>query len=195
MLNKFLIANLDGQRVLSGGGAFTPAQFEAHEVVFHPGFAFGIDPLRPLSAGSYELSSEGVPAAAIDYVAGGRLMTPLLDLKHAKKAGRPPTPMPRGSSSFALPAPASDVEALVAGLDRGLIVHQMLGLHTQDSARGSFSLTVAQGLVVEDGRAIGRAKALIAGNFLEALREGPTFASVPGKDGLALMIMGEVLPG
>ena len=195
MINKFLVANLDGQRVLSGGGAFTPAQFEAHEAVFHPDFDFGVDPTRPLSAGSYEISREGVPAQAMRYVEGGRLVTPLLDLKYAKKAQLPPTPMPRGGSSFWLPRPASDVEVLVGGLERGLIVHQMLGLHTQDSARGSFSLTVVQGLVVEHGRPLGRAKAIIAGNFLEALREGVTFASVPGKDGLALMIMGEVLPG
>lgn len=195
MINKFVVANLDGQRVLNGGGAFTPAQFEAGEAVFHPGFDFGVDPTKPLSAGSYEISREGVPSRAMRYVEGGRLVTPLLDLKHAKKAGRPATAVPRGSSSFWLPKPAADVETLVGGLERGLIVHQMLGLHTQDSARGSFSLTVAQGLVVEGGKAVGRAKAIIAGNFLEALREGVTFASVPGKDGLALMITGEVLPG
>ena len=195
MINKFVVANLDGQRVLNGGGAFTPAQFEAREAVFHPGFDFGVDPTRPLSAGSYEISREGVPARAMRYVEGGRLITPLLDLKHAKKAGLPPTAVPRGSSSFWLPAPQADVESLVGSLERGLIVHQMLGLHTQDSARGSFSLTVAQGLVVEGGKAVGRAKAIIAGNFLEALREGVTFASVPGKDGMALMITGEVLPG
>ncbi len=195
MISKFLIANLDGQRVLSGGGAFTMAQFEAGEAVFHPSFDFGIDPTRPLSAGSYEISREGVPARALRCIEGGRLVTPLLDMKHAKKAGRPPTSMPRGGSSLWLPEPMSDVETLVAGLERGLIVHQMLGLHTQDSARGSFSLTVALGLVVENGKALGRAKAIIAGNFLEALREGVTFASVPGKDGLALMISAEVLPG
>lgn len=195
MINKYVIANLDGQRVLNGGGAFTPAQFAACEAVFHPGFDFGIDPTRPLSAGSYEISREGVPARAVRYIEGGRLVTPLLDLKHAKKAGLAPTSMPRGGSSFWLPAPVSDVDTLVAGLERGLIVHQMLGLHTQDSARGSFSLTVAQGLVVENGKAVGRAKAIIAGNFLEALKEGVSFASVPGKDGLALMITAEVLPG
>lgn len=195
MINKFLTANLDGQRVLNGGGAFSLAEFEAHEQVFHPRFSFGVDPTRPLSAGSYDISREGVPARALRYVEDGRLVTPLLDLKHAKKAGLAPTPMPRGGSSFWLPPPATDVATLIGGLERGLIVHQMLGLHTQDSARGSFSLTVAQGLVVEGGKALGRAKAIIAGNFLEALREGVTFASVPGKDGLALLLTGDVLPG
>lgn len=195
MINKFLIANLDGSRVLNGGGAFTLAQFQAREQVFHEGFDFGVEPTRPLSPGSYEVSSEGVPAARINYVEGGRLLTPLLDLKHAKKAGMAATPLPRGSSSFWLPAPAGGVDEAIAALDHGLIVHGLLGLHTQDSARGSFSVTVGQGLVVENGVVMGRAKAIIAGNFFEALAEPTTFLSVPGKEGLALAIDCEVLPG
>jgi PmbA protein len=123
------------------------------------------------------------------------LVTPLLDLKHAKKAGMAATPLPRGSSSFALPAPTRGAQAAIAALDHGLIVHGLLGLHTQDSARGSFSVTVGQGLVVEKGVVVGRAKAIIAGNFFEALAQTPTFLSVPGKEGLALSIDCEVLPG
>jgi PmbA protein len=157
--------------------------------------SFGLNPLRPLSAGSYVVSGEGVPAAECTLITGGRLVTPLLDLKHARKADRAPTPWPRGASSWVLPAPARDLEDLVASVERGLLVFQLLGLHTQDATSGRFSLTVSQGLVIDRGRLLGRAKAIIAGNFLELLQRPVTWARVPGKDGQVLAFEADVLPG
>ncbi|MEB3329446.1 MAG: metallopeptidase TldD-related protein [Candidatus Sericytochromatia bacterium] len=195
MWSRYVIGNLDGQRVLHGGGAFTLAQFGAEVAPFHPSLSFGLDPLRPLSTGSYVVSAEGVPARACSFIERGRLVTPLLDLKHARRAELPPTPWPRGASSWVLPAPTGDLEALIGTVERGLLVFQLLGLHTQDAASGRFSLTVSQGLVIERGRLLGRAKAIVAGNFLEALQSPVTWARVAGKDGLALALEMEVTPG
>lgn len=195
MLNKYVLANLDGQRVLNGQGAFGLEQFTGREGVFHPSFSLAIDPLQPLSPGAYELTREGVPAQKLTLIDQGKLQTPLLDLKHAKKAGLVPTPFPRGGSSLRIQGPSRPFDELVKGLERGLIVYQILGLHTQDSARGNFSLTVSQGLVVENGEVLGHAKAIIAGNFLQAMREGIQLGSVPGKEMPALQILADVIPG
>jgi PmbA protein len=195
MLNKFLMTNLDGQRVLNGSSAFHLDQFTAGAEVFHSAFGLAVDPLVPMSPGSYELTREGVPARRQAYVEGGRLVTPLLDLKHAKKAGLAPTPFPRGGSSLRLDGPTRPFEELVAGIEHGLVVYGLLGLHTQDSTRGNFSVTVAQGLVVRDGRTLGRAKAIIAGNFFEALRQDFQLGSQEGRDVPGLMIQADVTPG
>lgn len=195
MLNKFLMVNLDAQRVLNGSSAFTLDQFQAGAVVAPEAFSLSIDPLRPMSPGAYEVTREGVPARIQSLIEHGRLVTPLLDLKHAKRAGMAPTPFPRGGSSLRLAGPTGGFDDLVAAMDRGLVVYQLLGLHTQDSARGNFSITVAQGLVVEGGKPIGRAKAIIAGNFFDALRAGFELGAMDGKDVPGLLIQAEVTPG
>ena len=195
MLNKYVLTNLDGQRVLNGQSAFSIEQFSRQEAVFHPDFGLAVDPLKPLSPGAYALTREGVPARRFSLVDGGRLQTPLLDLKHAKKAGLAPTPFPRGASSLRLSGPGGTFDEVVQGLERGLIIYQILGLHTQDSARGNFSLTVSQGLVVEDGEIRGHAKAILAGNFLQAMREGVRLASVAGKEMPGMLIQADVIPG
>jgi PmbA protein len=195
MLNKFLMTNLDGQRVINGSSAFGLDQFAARSQLFHPAFGLAVDPLVPLSPGSYELTREGVPARRQAFIEEGRLVTPLLDLKHAKKAGLPPTPFPRGGSSLRLAGPTSSFDELVAAMESGFLVYGLLGLHTQDSTRGNFSVTVAQGLVVRDGRPLGRAKAIIAGNFFEALRQDFRLGSQEGKDVPGLQIQADVTPG
>jgi PmbA protein len=195
MWGRYVLGNLDGQRVLNGGSAFSMDQFGSDSTPFDPALSFGLNPLRPMSAGSYVVSGEGVPARSCTLIEGGRLVTPLLDLKHSRRAQLPATAWPRGPSSWVLPAPSVELEAFVASVERGLLVIQLLGLHTQDAASGRFSLTVSQGLVIEQGRVLGRAKALIAGNFLEALRQPVTWVRVPGKEGQALALQVEVMPG
>ncbi|HEY9722735.1 MAG TPA: metallopeptidase TldD-related protein, partial [Oscillatoriaceae cyanobacterium] len=135
---------------------------------------------------------EGVPAREIALIREGRLLTPLLDLKHAKRAEMAPTPFPRGGSSLRLAGPTVPYEQLIAELDSGLIVYEMLGLHTQDSSRGNFSLTVSQGLVVEKGQIIGQTKAIIAGNVFAALQEPFRLGRQEGKEVPALQIHADV---
>lgn len=195
MLNKYVLGNLDGQRVLNGQSAFSLEQFSQHEAVFHPAFELAVDPLTPLSPGSYALTREGVPARRVSLVSAGRLQTPLLDLKHAKKAGLEPTPFPRGASSLRIGGPSASFDEVVKGMESGLIIYQILGLHTQDGARGNFSLTVSQGLVVKNGEILGHAKAIIAGNFLQAMREGFRLGTVAGKEMPGLLIQADVIAG
>ena len=194
-LGKFLFPNLDGQRVLNGSSAYALEQFLEGASLFDPAFGLAIDPLVPMSPGSYAATREGVPARRLSLIAGGKLVTPLLDLKHARKSGLAPTPFPRGGSSLRLEGPTEPLEALIRGLEHGFVVYQMLGLHTQDSVRGRFSLTVSQGLVVENGELKGHAKALIAGHFMQALNEPFRLGAVAGKDVPALVIQGDVMPG
>ena len=47
-------------------------------------------------------------------------------------------------------------EAMVAGLERGIIVRSLMGIHGADRARTAFSATVADGVAVRGGRVVGQ---------------------------------------
>lgn len=51
---------------------------------------------------------------------------------------------------------ARTFEAMVAGLERGVIVRSLMGIHGADRARTAFSATVSDGVAVRDGRVVGQ---------------------------------------
>ena len=50
------------------------------------------------------------------------------------------------------------------------MVLSVLGVHTQDSASGDFSLSAPQALKLEGGRYAGRLRGAISGNLFDVLR-------------------------
>jgi len=85
-------------------------------------------------------------------------------------------------------------EAGIARTEQGYWGSQILGPHTQDAARGNFSLVVTQGLAIADGAFAGHAKALMVGNFFQALRDGLVLADIPGKDFPMIGLMADLSP-
>ena len=145
---------------------------------------FRIDPLQPLKSGSYRFTTEGLPAAPCVFIERGRLVQPVLDLKYARRLGMDPTPLPsdpdtmffegRDSLSFG--------EALgqAAG---GAVVLSVLGVHTQDSASGDFSLSAPQTLAIGTDGLTGRVRATISGNLFDLLSDdGLQFVTFEGED-------------
>src|SRR5258705_12799711 len=102
-----------------------------------------------MAAGAYRFSPEGLPARACTFVEQGRLKTPLLDLKHARRLGRAPTAIPAAMDTLFLEGKASigyeDALSLTTG---GALVLSVLGVHTQDFTSGDFSLSAPQTLAV-----------------------------------------------
>src|SRR5207249_2101545 len=109
---------------------------------------------------------------AIEYVADGRLVNPILDLKYARRLGREPVPGPVSSESLRLtgPAPVGSGEAM-GRIRRGALVLSLLGLHTQDATRGDFSVSAPQTIAIKDGTLGGSIKAVLTGNFFDVLRD------------------------
>jgi PmbA protein len=61
---------------------------------------------------------------------------------------------------------------MYAGLDRGILVDQVLGSGQSNVLAGEFSVNVALGFLVEDGRIQGRVKdCMVAGNSYEVLNQ------------------------
>jgi len=129
--------------------------------------------------GSGPVDCEGVPVRAVSIFEGGVLKTYLLDLHTAALLERETTghgqrtysalPAP-GSTNTVVAAGSDSVKEMIASLDRGLIVDEVLGAGQSNTLAGEFSVNVALGFLVEDGRVQGRVKdCMVAGNCYEVL--------------------------
>ncbi len=194
MTEKYLLHSLAGQNVINGQAAYRLDDFLAHEQVARPDLHLTLNTTRDLRPGSYRCTREGVPAGRLPLIKGGCLQTPLLDVKYARKAGLAPTPLVSDLSGLEFElGEASGLTELIEEIDEGLIVYGVLGLHTQDSASGNYSLTAGQALGVKNGKVTGKVKSVIAGNILENLKDPGTKAGLePRKDFPALLVRSTV---
>jgi PmbA protein len=130
-----------------------------------------LDPLEPMKSGSYRFTREGLPAARCTFIDRGRLVQPVLDLKYARRLGLAPTPVPYSADTLYLEGPPRlPLARALERADAGALVLSVLGVHTQDSASGDFSLSAPQALRIDGGGLTGRLKATISGNLFDLLR-------------------------
>lgn len=191
--DHYLTANLQGSLVANRQSAFRVEDFQSNKQVLRNDISIAIDGTRPLRSSSYRCTGEGVPSGKINLVKEGRLQTPILSLKYAKRLGMTATPIPVGGGLL-IKAPMMDsIADLYRKAGDCLIIHSILGLHTQDYSSGDFSLTADQCLWMEGGEARGKVKAVISGNFLRALVDPATlFAYSPWDDNPACLFMADV---
>lgn len=182
-LEKYVLEEMDGETV-TNQSVHSLEDFKAKKQVFNEKINIVIDGLSDYSLSTQPCSGEGVPSTKSYLIANGRLITPILDLKYAKKSGMPPTPPGEIDLDVAM-APYSK---MIKGLGYGLIVYDVLGMHTQDSKSGEYSLAVDQGLLVENGKIQGKIKsATIKGNFFETLKDKKTKFAEYRKDEIAML--------
>lgn len=138
-----------------------------------------------LLAGGYATSpfdGEGTPSTKTTLVDGGMLSGALYDLYYARKLGAEPT----GSASRGIKAPPSisfsnlymqpgkrTFESLVAGfkgIPQGVLITDLMGVHTANPVTGDFSLG-ASGILIEDGKLTRPVRGFaVAGNVLELFK-------------------------
>ena len=166
-----LLANLSGETVAHGEGRFRREDFDSGRPVLREDLGLRLDPLQPFRSGAYRFTAEGVPAARCTFIEAGRLVQPILDLKYAHRLGRPPTPLPLAADCLFLEGPpVLSLEEALEGSRGGVLVLAVLGVHTQDSASGDFSLAAPQALRIDGARLGGKLRATISGNVFEVLR-------------------------
>ena len=146
--------------------------------VFATGIAIIDEPLRRRGLRSRPFDGEGLATHKTDIVSDGRLTTWLLDSASARQLGLAPTghamrgvsgPPGAGTGNLHMAAGARDVAALIADIDLGLLVTELIGEGvnpvTGDYSRG------ASGFRIEKGRIAGPvAEITIAGNLLQMYR-------------------------
>lgn len=175
MLGQFILPNFSGDRVLEGQGAFSKESFLENKLVFHPHFSLLLDPLRPLELGSYMVTAEGVPAGRTVLVGEGKLQSPYLRVKDSVRWGAKPTAIPQGMGGLYLKHEAEIpwVEAL-QGVEDGVLVLTVLGLHTQEAVSGSYSLSAPHSLRILKGQIVGKTDVKLTGNFFADLAASTT---------------------
>lgn len=184
-LEHYLLSNLSGRLVANRQSAFAAQDFQEAKKVFREDLTIRIDGTRPYRYSSYRCTGEGVPAGRIDLIREGRLITPVLNLKYAKKLGMAPTPVPvAGGHGLVIDLPhRKDFESFLGELEDCLIVYSVLGLHTQDYSAGKFSLAADQSLLVQKGRIQGKVETVIAGDFWQVLAgEETVFLAYPREE-------------
>lgn len=147
MLGQFILPNFSGLAVLEGQSAFSRERFQNNELVFNQEITLVIDPLIPLERGSYLITVEGVPAKQTELVRSGKLQTPYLRMKDARRWHTKPTGIPQGTAGLYLTHREEKpwLEALAQVKD-GVLILSVLGLHTQDPVSGEYSLSAPQSM-------------------------------------------------
>ncbi len=196
LISKYLVGNLSGNNVVNNLSAYDLADFRQCKQVFAPTIAVVINPLDSYELSSYLCTREGVPARAQYLVEAGKLLTPYLTVKDSIKAEMRPTPLPQGSGMRLETGTAANLADLISDMDEGILVTSVLGLHTQDSSSGNYSLAAPQSLKIENGKLKGRVKAVIGGNFLQHLADPCTrYAGSKGENAPAMQVAAHVVKG
>ncbi len=132
--------------------------------------------MRP---GSRPFDDEGVPAQRLSLVEAGVVRQFLYDLQTAGMAGRvstgsaerSATGLPAPDISVLVVAPGNTARAdLLASIDEGIVVEEMIGSNQGNVLGGDFSGNVLLGFKIERGRIAGRVKdTMVAGNVYDVL--------------------------
>lgn len=123
--------------------------------------------------------AEGVPRQRTGLVRDGILQGTLCDTFYGQRTGRPSTGnsvrsgargLPQmGITNFFLLPSTTPAASLIAGIGRGILLTDVIGMHTADPVSGDFSVG-ATGMLVEDGQLTVPVRGIaIAGNILELL--------------------------
>ncbi|MGK5083703.1 TldD/PmbA family protein [Bdellovibrionota bacterium FG-1] len=123
---------------------------------------------------------EGVPSTKTTLIDKGKLSGALYDTYHARKLGVQPT----GSASRGIKSPPSISfsnlymepgpnlpEHLIGEIERGILITDLMGLHTANPVTGDFSLG-ASGFLIEGGKLTRPVRGFaVAGNVLELFKK------------------------
>lgn len=157
--------------------------------VAHPKVSVVDDPTLARGLGSSPFDDEGVPSHRYAPISRGVLKGYFFDRAAAAEFRSRETgsalrvhpfdgrsyksPPGAGARNVRLEAPGTRTEKLVAGVDDGLLVHDMMGVHTANLASGDFSVTSTVLFRIRKGAVEGPvAPVAVAGNVHQALRDG-----------------------
>lgn len=168
----FIITNLDGSSIYNKQSCFSLNDFKNKRQVLRNDLSLRCDPTVDFDIGSYKFTGEGVSSQPTDFIKNGCLETPILDLKYAKILKSQPTALFSSQSTPLLKSKKEiSFKESIKIIDEGIIVCNVLGLHTQSPVSGDYSLPSPQALYIKKGKISGRARAIITGNFFQDMNQ------------------------
>jgi PmbA protein len=167
--SHFIISNLNGAAVYNKQSCFSVNDFKNKKQVLKKDINLICDPVIDFDIGSYKFTGEGVPSQRTEFIENGRLKNQILDLKYAKLQKTKPT------SILSKPLIKSEkeisFETALKSINQGIIIFDILGMHTASPVSGDYSLPCPNALYVEKGKIIGRARPIIVGNFFQDIKQ------------------------
>ena len=173
-----LMEGLNGKNVFTG---ISPMRGKVGEKLFDDKVNVVDDGTLDGKYGSAPYDDEGVPHRRNVLVEHGVLKGFLYDLKTAAQSGvestgngsrglfNPPAPEP---TNLILAGGSTPLAEMVAGIDEGLLVEDILGLGQGNIISGAFSNPLSLAFKIEKGEIVGRVKDVsIAGNVYDLLKE------------------------
>jgi len=173
-----IMMGVNGQNVLRGT---SPLSDKEGEQVFDPRLTIWDDPTITGLLHSSRYDDEGVPSRRKALIRNGVMEEYVTDLKTASLLNRASSG--NGSRSlFSAPTPSltnlqieagqTPVADMIQGIERGLLVEDVLGLGQGNAISGAFSNTVGLAYAIEKGEIVGRVKDVsLAGNIYEDLKQ------------------------
>ena len=138
------------------------------------------DGLLPGGLATSPFDGEGIPSTKIALVEGGFLNAFLYDLYYAKKMGKTPSgcssrsikgPPSISTANFYMPNGKKSLPQLMDGVSKGIMITDLMGVHTANSVTGDFSLG-ASGILIENGKLTRPVRGFaVAGNVLDVFRK------------------------
>jgi PmbA protein len=167
--------------ILSGQSVYqkaSPLAGKVGEKLFDERLTFFEDPSIGSSACAFD--DEGTPTKHKVFIEQGVVKEFYWDRRWAARAGQQPTgngfrgglSLPAAQLVNGCIAPGQKSTAdLIAGIEEGLIVDQVLGAGQSNQLAGEFSVNLDLGYKVEKGQIVGRVKnTMVAGNIFEAFQ-------------------------
>jgi len=172
-----LMEGINGKNVYKG---ISPMAGQVGEKLFDAKLTLVDDGTLDGKFGSAAYDDEGMPHRRNILIGAGKLNGFLYDLKTAAQSGVASTGNgSRGLFNQPNPAPTNLIIApgetpladMIAGIDEGLLVQDVLGLGQGNVLSGAFSNPIALGFKIEKGEIVGRVKDVsIAGNVYDVLQ-------------------------
>ena len=172
-----LMEGLDGKNVYTG---VSPMAGKTGEKLFDEKLTVRDDGTLDGKLGSAPYDDEGIPHRRNTLIDHGVLKNFLYDLKTATQSGVQPTgngaralfnPPGIAPTNFLIEPGHESLEAMISGIDEGLLVEDLLGIGQGNTLSGAFSNPVALAFKIEKGEIAGRVKDVsIAGNAYDLLK-------------------------
>jgi len=175
---------LSGQAVVQKASPLTD---KLGQTLFDHRLTLFEDPSLGVSACTFD--DEGTPTSRKAYIDHGTVLGFYWDRRWAARADRQSTgngfrgglsrPGPSTVNLCIAPGQTSTAE-LIASMDEGVIVDQVLGAGQSNQLAGEFSVNLELGYKVEKGEIVGRVKnTMVAGNIFEAFQHLVDFSDTP----------------
>ena len=182
MMLRPLIIGINGRNVFKGD---SPLAGKLGQQILAPCITVVDDPHIEFSGGAAEVDSDGIPTERRVLVDKGVLQCFLYDLDTAGMADAKPTGNNGCSPWWTMLQPGDTPSSdLLAGIDDGVYIVDLIGFGQGNIANGDFSANVGLGFRIKDGEIVGRIKdTMVSGNLYELLKGDVRLSSDVGWNG------------